>query len=216
MTLLDQLASLLHDLRNPLTAVIGYGEMLQEDLVSGADPQVLKESADIVVLRSRAMGRLLERYSEILYWREKHLAPGGQITEFDVGILLRTLAETASANLSTMPSLMDPLLVRGDKKRLGKILQEVLDNARQYGRGPAALELDVQDHTLTIKVSDRGPGWPAEVLDRLGEPFNKSSGSSGSGLGLAWCQAGLEAMGGHLTLENKDPGAMVLLHLPRG
>ena len=100
---------------------------------------------------------------------------------------------------------LHPCVVLGDPRLLRVVVHNLLRNAREHGRGVA--EVSVRDGALVI--TDRGPGFPAD-LD-LTAPFVKGPSSGGSGLGLALVSRVVAAHGGALQL---GPGGRVQVRLP--
>ena len=105
-----------------------------------------------------------------------------------------------------------PLPVRSDRRRLERILGNLLDNAARHGGGgevTVALRRDGGD--LVLVVADRGPGVPEADLDRLFERFYKADAarsSAGSGLGLAIARSHARALGGDLVARRRDGGGL--------
>jgi len=117
---------------------------------------------------------------------------------------------------------------RVDPARVRQAVQNLLDNATRHGRRPSGEACSIKvtaerDHGFVrIEVTDTGPGFSPEILDRAFEPFTRGplsgepgpSGEPGAGLGLAIVKAVAEAHGGHVTAENTQTGgARVVLVL---
>lgn len=99
---------------------------------------------------------------------------------------------------------------------LSQALDNLLNNAAQAikGVGPIEVRLWRNDRELWFEISDKGPGWPEQVLKHLGEPFVTTR-QQGTGLGLYTVNLLGQALGGQLSLqENLPQGARVLLCLP--
>jgi two-component system sensor histidine kinase RegB len=91
----------------------------------------------------------------------------------------------------------------------------VLDNALEASPGWVALDVHCDDEALTIDVSDAGPGFDREVLQRLGSPYNTSKGRPGGGLGLFLSVNVARTLGGTLKAKNRPQGgAVVTMTLP--
>ena len=96
---------------------------------------------------------------------------------------------------------------------------KLLANAGSYTPSPRPIEVDAEcrNGELTISVSDRGPGLPAELSERVFEKFFRGEGrtAGGLGLGLAIARGFIEAHGGTITAENRDGGgARFTINLP--
>ena len=109
---------------------------------------------------------------------------------------------------------------RVDADRLRQAVENLVDNAlRHTGRGGRVeVRADLDGSRLSVVVSDSGSGFPADLLDRVFEPFARGDGDregDGAGLGLAIVWAVAEAHGGSATARNlEDGGASVSLDLP--
>jgi two-component system sensor histidine kinase RegB len=107
-------------------------------------------------------------------------------------------------------------LIRADPL-ITQSLVTVLDNARVISRAPVQVQVDVVGGMLQVAVTDRGPGFAPQVLERFGEPF-VSARSGGRGLGLYLAKSALEHLGGALSAENRlvegtIAGARVILRI---
>jgi signal transduction histidine kinase len=105
-----------------------------------------------------------------------------------------------------------------DRLRLDQAIGNMVDNSLRYGAGPIALWAEGHDGEVAIHVSDRGPGFDSEFLERAFERFSRASSSNrdgGSGLGLAIVQTVARAHGGEAHARNQEHGgADVWLTLP--
>jgi two-component system sensor histidine kinase RegB len=98
---------------------------------------------------------------------------------------------------------------------LRQVLFNVLDNAQEASPAWVGLQVRCQDGWLGLRVEDRGPGFPAEMLAQLGKPYQSSKGRPGSGLGLFLVVNVLRKLGGKVHAENAEAGgAVVSLQLP--
>ena len=109
------------------------------------------------------------------------------------------------------------LRVLADEVELARVLSNLLENARRYGKSPqtgvALVEIAARQRNawVLIKVRDHGPGVAGEHLEQLGKPFFRAPGQSaaGHGLGLAIARRAVERHGGSLTLGNHPQGGFV-------
>jgi signal transduction histidine kinase len=95
---------------------------------------------------------------------------------------------------------------------LRRVLVNLLDNALKFA-GAAQLEVTQHANATVIRVLDEGPGIPAEELNEVLKPFyrvegSRNRGTGGTGLGLAIAQQLVQAMGGTLTLSNRENGGL--------
>ena len=110
--------------------------------------------------------------------------------------------------------------LRGDRKRLRQVLQNLLDNAVKYSSagGEVRVRTYSSNGAVRIEVSDDGPGIPYEDQRLIFEKFGRSSGSEskpGTGLGLFIARSIVEAHGGTLDVESMPArGSTFVLKLP--
>jgi len=121
----------------------------------------------------------------------------------------RSPASFAYANRCTV----DPLIVSDTGLR--QMVFNVLDNALEASPGWVAMDAHCDGERLFIDVSDAGPGFDADVLERLGSPYNTSKGRPGGGLGLFLSVNVARTLGGSLRAKNRPQGgAVVTMTLP--
>ncbi len=134
----------------------------------------------------------------------------------------RVLAREAANDAVTIVDLPDSLAVRADADLLARALGNLVRNAlRHAGRSSAiTLRAEASGDSVNIIVEDTGPGVPAEALVRLGEPLFRPESArtretGGAGLGLAIVKSCVEACGGTVRFENREPhGFRAVLSLP--
>src|SRR5918995_982279 len=121
---------------------------------------------------------------------------------------------------STMARLRDRVpLVQADAAQLERVLANLIENAQRFSGGhPVKLRARVSGGRLLIRVIDRGPGIPAEMLPHVFEPFRRGAvdgGHRGSGLGLAIVKGFVEANGGRVWAESLPrQGTVFVVELP--
>jgi signal transduction histidine kinase len=140
----------------------------------------------------------------------------------DLGAL--AVEEAARAQLDPpQDATTEPLIVMGDERLLRRAVRNLLENARRYGGGSVALSLlprtTPEGPRVEFRVADRGPGVPADMRERIFEPFFRLPGHAeregGVGLGLALVRQIAQRHGGHVQVEPRDGGGSVfVLTLP--
>lgn len=112
---------------------------------------------------------------------------------------------------------LEPAVVRGDPDRLGRAIDNLLDNAAKWNRPGAPVEVALRGTRLSVR--DHGPGIPEDDLPRVFDRFYRASdarGLPGSGLGLAIVRQVAEAHGASVAASNAEGGGAVLeLVFPR-
>ena len=125
-------------------------------------------------------------------------------------------------------SLPENTKVMADEVELGRVISNLLENARRYGKSPdtgiAAVEITakLRDDWVMIKIRDHGPGVPQATLPDLTKPFFRGdasrSAATGAGLGLSIVDKTVQRMGGIFVLANSSPGGLaahIQLHRAR-
>ncbi|GAA4335824.1 hypothetical protein GCM10023165_12520 [Variovorax defluvii] len=205
------LANASHELRSPL-ARIRMGLELMSDRPS---PTAREEIA-------RNIAELDQLIDEILLASrlDAKEADMGTVETVDLTGLAAEECARVEAELDVAEDASsDALTVRGVPRLLRRAIRNLLENARRYGAGEISVELDARGGRAEIRVSDRGPGVPAALRERIFEPFYRLPGASerngGVGLGLALVKSITERHGGSVRCEDRPGGgASFVIALP--
>jgi two-component system sensor histidine kinase KdpD len=209
------LGSVSHDLRTPLTSITGAAGAL----VAGGDTldaatrrglaETIQEEADRL---NRLVSNLLD-----MTRLESGAAPvhrAWQPLEGVVGAALKRMGRHLEGHpVSTdLPATLPPVPIDG--ALIEQVFFNLLDNAVKYTPEGCPIEITARasDGVVTVSFADRGPGLPAEVLDRVFEKFYRAKTATargGAGLGLTICQAIVSAHGGRIWAENRPGGGLV-------
>lgn len=109
--------------------------------------------------------------------------------------------------------------VHGDADALARVVRNLLDNAIRYAVARIQVSLRVRDRTACLTVADDGPGIPPADRRRVFDRFTRLDGArardtGGSGLGLAIVHDVVAAHHGHVRIEDNEPGARIVVHIP--
>jgi C4-dicarboxylate-specific signal transduction histidine kinase len=216
VSLLGQLsASIAHQLSQPLTSILSNAEAAQKMLER--DPVDLPELgqifADIVADDHRAVA-VIRRLGALFRRGESQFEP------LDLNELVRDSLDIFRATITTRrltittDSAADLPLVSGDRVQLQQLLLNLIVNAADAmtdspeGARDATISTEVRGNSVKLCVADKGPGVPADALDKVFEPF-WSTRAGGMGMGLAVCRSIAVAHGGSLTATNAPTGGAV-------
>ena len=215
------LAAMSHEFRTPLTSLLGYAELLQED--SSLSPAA---RSDLLVM-SRNARHLRKMVDDILAASVEGSSPGVQRTGLDLARLVRQAAVSAAPDAESRGIAMDveddgELPIVGDKTGIVRILDNLVSNALKYSEAGATVTLTTQREGdwAVCQVRDEGIGIPAEDLDRIFTRFQRSSsalrsGIPGTGLGLALAHEVASQHGGRLECASEvGVGSVFTLRLP--
>ncbi len=213
----DFIAEAAHRVRTPLATVRSYAEATLHRVEKKENREALRAMVRAIDESSRAAGQLLDH--AMITFRADHL----EREDVDLVELIRELvqrltpiAEMKELSLSlrgdpTVPYSGDPILIQN-------AVRNMIDNALKYAPADSIVEIEVTaTPEVEVKVSDSGPGFPAEEIEQLTRRFERgknAAGTIGSGLGLTIAQDVATAHGGNLVLTNKPTGgACVILSL---
>jgi signal transduction histidine kinase len=199
------MATLAHELRNPLTAVVGFSSILSSEW-DALDDDARREMAGDITSQVGDVSSLLD---DFLTFNVDALRVE------DVSLWVESLL--AGVDLSGVDVELNPnLVVSGDPVRIRQIIRNLVRNAERHGGASRTLTGEPIDDIIRIRVSDDGPGVPSDVLERLFEPFSHGSSAGSLGLGLAVSQRLARAMGGDLRYERSDGKSSFVLDLRVG
>ncbi len=225
------LATVGHDLRTPISAILTGAAELERGATDGAARAQAALISDAGVMMKALLDDLLDHAK----------LDAGRMTveavDFNLrGLLAQTLmfwqgeARAKGLTLRIEGASTVPAAVRGDPMRLRQVLNNLISNAMKFtADGSVTLRLQAWDeepssHALLIEIVDTGPGMTPAQLGRLFTPFDQtaegvSATHGGTGLGLSISRDLVELMGGRLTARSR-PGQgaafTVSLVLPRG
>ena len=205
-----------HELRNLLTGAQLLGDRLEDT----ADPMVQRVAPRLVGAIARAI-RFCE--ASLAYGRVSERAP--TLSSTPLAPLFAELPDLAALAARSVRVLVDAgeCRVQADPEQLARALANLVRNAVQALDGAAVPEAEVRvtacrdvPGRVTILVEDNGPGLPARARENLFSPFQGSTRSGGTGLGLPIAAELIGINGGSLTLDPEEGGARFRIVLPEG
>lgn len=203
-----------HDLRNPLTSITGFGQMLCSEELSP------EERADCLRRIKVSSKRMLEILDEIsLYVQSEKVSPNlnrvkvRELVDYTMAPLMEELKQKG---INVVAQVNEALEVYGDLPRLSYALTNLLENARDAMPRGGTLSLSAHGHNdqVYISVADTGPGIEPTILSRVFEPLVSFGKSGRTGLGLAITKKIVEAHGGTIFAERSTGGATLAILLP--
>ena len=212
---------LAHEIKNPLTPIQLSAERIRRrylDKVEKDDREILDRATRTITQQVESMKSMVNAFSDYaqpVISRPKRL---------DINTLIRDITELHIAHLTRIRFLFDLAddlpLVMTDPAGIRQVLNNLIINASDaLGDKGGELKLrtridPVKDNLLVLELQDNGPGFPAELLDRIFEPYVTTK-TSGSGLGLPISRRIIEENGGTMRATNlPEGGAVVIIHLP--
>lgn len=206
-------ATMVHDLKSPLTAIIGFSNMLRRrwERLDGD-----KRGSAIEHIEEQAK-RLLSMVDEVL--RSSSIEAGAELRRepIDLGDMLSQLADTVSAAAQGQEGVARkidvggaerPTVVYGDDEALRHVFSNLLENAVKYSPAASTIEVELERVAgeVKVRIRDQGEGISAEELPYVFERFRQSGGGGGGvGLGLYIVRTLVSAHGGEVSVDS-EPG----------
>ncbi len=206
------IGSVIHDLKNPLAAIVSSVDYLDRGSTDGR----IKSLTGIL---KSSVGRIVSMTEELLdFARGK---ANLRVGETSADAILRELEEDVLSHLRL--SKVHVVVDQGSREKLwldgarvARAIANLVKNAFEALRDHGEIQLRFADEgeSLWVTVHDDGPGIPAEVRDRVFEPFVTYRKQGGTGLGLAIAKSVVEAHGGRIWAE-EGKGTTFRIQLPR-
>ncbi|MGE0228350.1 MAG: ATP-binding protein [Dehalococcoidia bacterium] len=214
------LAAAAHDLKTPLTVVVGEVQLLQR--AAGHDPALepWRERLEHVNEESLRMRRLINELLDAS--RGEHEGFVREREPVDLGRLARETAARPSATRHRVAVDASSVLVTGDAERLRQVVSNLLENAGKYSpaESPILLRVEASGAEAMLSVTDQGIGIPDGEREAVFERFRRGSNlngerSGGMGIGLYLCRRIVEEHGGDVSLQSRlGVGTTVTVTLP--
>ena len=214
----DEFVALIsHDLRTPLTSIVGYTELaLDEEM----EPPLDDERRSYLEVVARGSERLLRLVDDLLFVARLQAGKGLQLErrELDLtAIALQVVDEAqpraAAKGLSLSCSADGPVTIEADKGRIFQLLENLVSNAIKFTPSEGSVEVRVSTASGSgvLEVSDTGIGFSPRDAERLFERFFRASSAvsnqvPGTGLGLYIARAIAEAHGGRISAMSEVGG----------
>jgi signal transduction histidine kinase len=204
------LANVSHDLRTPLTAVLGYAELLRRrGGLSGKQVQAV----DVIERNARRLLRLVSDLLLLAQARAGELTLDVEAVELSQLVaesveLIRPLADHAELTLDLQAD-RHGTVIEADRLRVGQLLENLIANAIKFT--PAGGTVTVRVHSradaAVVEVEDTGPGFPTAERESLFEAFTRGSTSDapGTGLGLTIVRTVVDAHDATIDVQS-EPG----------
>ncbi len=221
----EMVQMLVHDLRNPLSAlVLGLSAVTEGDLPEGSR-RCLENAHGGAMTLWRMVNDILDVSKSEAGKMELALAPVDPVEL--VRAACESLRELITRGGITLAITSDPAVKRisADYEKLRRTLVNLISNAAQHtpqnGKIMLVVRRDARRRAVVIEITDNGTGIPKEAFARIFEKFHRSVMPNGSkastGLGLPFCKMAVEAHGGSIAVESElGKGTTFRVELPEG
>jgi signal transduction histidine kinase/ActR/RegA family two-component response regulator len=200
----EMASGIAHEINNPLTAVIGYSQLLG----AAALPEDAREAVRQILQGSTRVAGIVQRLLTFARQRKPHRAPVDMNEVIQSTLALRDYAlRTSNIHVTTR---LDPSLPHtvADGQQMQQVLLNLIVNAEAamsspHRKGELLLASERQGENLHILVQDNGPGVPREIQERIFDPFFTTRDiGQGTGLGLSICHGIVSEHGGRIWVRS--------------
>ena len=210
-------AAAAHELGTPLATI----QLTAKEMLRAAQDDIAREDADLIISQAQRCREILQRLSQSSHNTADKMHERIGIKELmdEAAAPLKGLDAHITVKLAPPPDLPDaPVLKRQTELLYG--LGNFIENAVDFATSEVQITGAWTGDSLTIVVQDDGPGFPPDILAKLGEPYvttrRGQPGYGGLGLGVFIAVTLIERIGGRVDLTNAPQGgARVVLNLPR-
>jgi PAS domain S-box-containing protein len=201
------LAVTAHELRNPTAVIDGSAHALQM-----SEPRMSAQEREKFLRGIRSSAERLRRLAADMTAASQLQGGGIQLRTTEVSLpelvwdaTVRRAAAGPAVHVEV--DVPDEAVVQVDEVRLAQALDNLLDNAVRHGAPPLTVSAHVIDGEVELRVSDTGPGVPAELAPRLFDRFATAGVAGGTGLGLYLVREIMRGHGGEATYEPPAGGS---------
>jgi two-component system sensor histidine kinase VanS len=219
----DLVVYLAHDIKTPLTSVIGYLSLLNE-----APDMPLEQRAkysSITLNKALRLEELINEFFDITRFNLQHIEL--EAGEINLSLMLEQMADEfypllAPKNIKTVVEAEEGLIIHGDANKLARVFNNILKNAASYSNENSTLAIKTvnqSNQTVNITFRNQGRRIPAHQLDTIFEKFYRldsarASNTGGAGLGLAIAKEILQLHKGTISVQSNDEFTEFMITLP--
>ena len=220
----DLVAFLAHDLKTPLTSVLGYLNLLHDE--PGLTPEQRAKYTGIALDKARRLEELISEFFDIT--RMDLQGAGQERCVIHLSILLEQLADEfyplfAEKGLTCRTDITPQLTTRGDPDKLARVFDNLLRNACHYSTPGSVVRISggEEGDSIVLRFLNSGRTIPPEKLARIFDQFfrldsSRATRTGGAGLGLAIAKEILTLHGGTITAWSREDQVCFQVTLPRG
>lgn len=216
------LASMSHELRTPLNGIIGFAEMLKDDI----EDEDSRNNAEIIEKSGRHLLELLNTVLDVakieagaMHLNHEAVKIGPLVR--DVAAIHQPVAQGKGLEFSVQLAEDLPETIHADPVRVRQVLHNLLSNAVKFtATGSVQLSVQRDGDWVSVRVADSGPGIAAELQDKIFEKFHQGDAfltrsHGGTGLGLTLARHLVDLMGGSMSLQSTvGQGSLFAFTLP--
>ncbi|MDQ7096708.1 HAMP domain-containing sensor histidine kinase [Desulfosporosinus sp. PR] len=218
----DLVVYLAHDIKTPLTSVIGYLSLLDE--APDMPPEQKAKYVGITLEKAYRLEQLINEFFEITRFNLQTIVLNKE--KINLQFMLRQMADEfypllAPQEKQVSVNVPDGLTLWGDADKLARVFNNILKNAIAYSDENSVIEISAgqQDQTMIITFTNQGKPIPQAKLETIFEKFYRldsarSTNTGGAGLGLAIAQEIVTAHGGTISVQSNPENTAFTVTLP--
>lgn len=210
-----------HEFRTPLSLIIGHTELLKQ---SGSNQKERKKSLKEIQANSQYIREMVEDILNLSRLQSQELQLQPSLCEWPTlftQIINNSQTKASSKQIDFQYQLSPPEkeLIFLDQKKVQRVINNLVGNALKFTPSQGSVKMDIQkdQHSITVRIQDSGPGIPAHELPHIFDRYYKGNqpSNSGFGIGLALSKAYAELMQGRLSVESTSTkGSTFLFRFP--
>lgn len=220
----ELITNIAHDLRTPLTSIIGYLELLSNSRQTVTEPEIQKKYIDIAYTKAKRLEKLIEDlfgFTKMTYGKVSM-----KVGQVDIIKLLSQLLEEfypsfADNNLTyELTSDVPAQMICADANLLARLFDNLINNAIKYGAEGKRIQVNVcgGEELATISITNYGRVIPPEELPMIFNKFyrvehSRSTSTGGTGLGLAIAKNVVDMHGGSIQVTSDLNGTVFTVKL---
>jgi signal transduction histidine kinase len=219
----DQIADIIHELRTPMTAIIGFSKLLLDR--KNLTPEMQRSFLETINQEAEHLAQMVNDFLDLahLETRRTHLEMASTDLNRIVLDAISLLEQEVQASNLTLNHYLPatPLTMVLDTARIKQMLVNLISNAIKYNKPDGRVSIRVQrdDEYVSIIIADTGLGMPAEAIHNIFDKFYRvvehQTEIRGTGLGLAIVKEIVEAHGGSIKVKSKlNQGSTFTVKLP--
>lgn len=214
------IASISHDIKTPLTSIMGYTERLKKDNIS---PQRRERYLDTVYNKSLEIRGLVDEFDEYLGYNMSDKVDSVRLSTKQLceQIIAEYADELESAGVRfEVINNAERAYVTVDKPKLNRVIGNIVSNSLKHFKGEEKhirVMLTEKKNSIYMKIDDNGEGVAEDKLELIFEPlYTSDEGRKVAGLGLTICREIIESHGGSIHAEKSELGGLaVCIELPK-
>lgn len=218
----DLVVYLAHDIKTPLTSVIGYLNLLDEETSMPTEQKA--KYIGITLEKAYRLEQLIDEFFEITRFNLQSVMLCKE--RINLTFMLQQMADEVypilvSSGKQIVMDQQEDIYLWGDADKLARVFNNILKNAVAYSYPGSMIQIHAaqQRGSVVITFQNQGNPIPSQQLDRIFEKFyrldpSRSTGTAGSGLGLAIAREIIEAHGGTIRAESSEENTVFTVTLP--